>query len=196
MCWQCQKSSSNSVTVGANLQSYYQIFYLAREKNSSLFIPNINGPQLKRLARDKRSILFVLFVSDEVKCFIRLAPGLDRQPCSGFQPHCPLTNAAHIPVKINKYILSCRIFCSFGNSALEKLEFRLYPPLSYFDHLVSKVLAPSPVTDPGSGWTRTGLEHVSFIWTQLYEEFLTSCHEQILVLLWFTVKQCLYIERV
>jgi hypothetical protein len=35
--------------------------------------------------------------------------------------------------------LSCRIFCSFGNPALEKLEFRLYPPLSNFDHLVSQV---------------------------------------------------------
>ena len=35
--------------------------------------------------------------------------------------------------------LSCRIFGSFGNPALEKLEFRLSPPLSYFDHLVSQV---------------------------------------------------------
>jgi hypothetical protein len=35
--------------------------------------------------------------------------------------------------------VSCGIFGSLGNPALEKLEFMLYSPLSYFDHLVSKV---------------------------------------------------------
>ncbi len=34
--------------------------------------------------------------------------------------------------------VSCRIFGSFGNPTLKKLEFRLYPPLSYFGHLVSQ----------------------------------------------------------
>ncbi len=50
-----------------------------------------------------------------------------------------------------------QIFGSFGNPALEKLEFRLQPPLSYFDHLVSQVkitiLASSLIIDLGSGQT-------------------------------------------
>jgi len=53
-------------------------------------------------------------------------------------------------------IISCRIFGSIGNPALKKLEIMLYPPLSYFDHLVSvkiTISSPSLIPDLGSGQT-------------------------------------------
>ncbi len=60
---------------------------------------------------------------------------------------------------------SCRIFVSFGNPDLEKLELMLYLPLSYFDHLVSQVnitiLAPSLVIDLGSGQTGSAVLSLS-----------------------------------
>jgi hypothetical protein len=44
-------------------------------------------------------------------------------------------------------IISCRLFGSFDNPAINKLEFMLYPSLSYFDYSVSQVkitiMAPS-----------------------------------------------------
>ncbi len=63
------------------------------------------------------------------------------------------------------FIVSWKIFGSFGIPTLEKLEFMLYPLLSYFDHLVSQVkitiLAPSSFIDLGLGHTGSAVLSMS-----------------------------------
>ncbi len=60
--------------------------------------------------------------------------------------------------------LSCRIFGSFCNPR-KKLEFMLYPPLSYLDHLVSQakitIMAPSLIIDLGLGQTGSAVLSMS-----------------------------------
>jgi hypothetical protein len=52
---------------------------------------------------------------------------------------------------------------SFGNPALDKLEFMLYPPLSYLDHLVLqvKITILPPIIDIWWGQTRSAVLSMS-----------------------------------
>jgi hypothetical protein len=68
------------------------------------------------------------------------------------------------------------MFGSFGNPALDKLEFMLYLPLSYLDHFVLQVkitiLAPHPLIDLWLGQTRSAVLSMSTSKCHLAQKYM------------------------